>query len=88
MCVKCIVDSGHNSAIATLLATETTAANHAIQFMTDPANHVELTDAEQTAIIDLSQKMCDWAKLMYQWVEDINNTVRPIAIAHSYPNKR
>lgn len=88
MCVKCIVDSGHSTAAALMLVNEIKSGQTAVAYLTDPANHIELTEAEHQAIVDLSQRECDWVGPIYGWIKDINDTLRPIAIAHSYPNKK
>ena len=92
MCVKCVVDSGHSGAMAQFLSHEQTGWQKAIDELYsldakgEPVYH--LTDIEKQAIVDLSQKMCDWATEMYDWIKEGNDVLRPIAIAHSYPNKQ
>lgn len=92
MCVKCTVDSGHSGAMAQFLAHEQVGWQKTIEelYSTHPNNGTPvytLTEVEKQAVVDLSQRMCDWATKMYEWVKDGNDTLRPIAIAHSYPNK-
>jgi hypothetical protein len=86
MCVKCIVDSSHNNAAATMLIMETTGWERALDHMFDPKNGIELTDEEHQAIIDLSQKMCDWAAVMQKWIAEGAEVMGKLAKAHSYPN--
>ena len=87
MCVKCIVDGQHNSAAAKMFVAELEGWDRTIQYLTDRAD-VHLTDEEHQKIIDLSGKMCDWADVIYKWVKEGNDVLRPIAIAHSFPNKK
>lgn len=88
MCVKCIVDSSHNNAAAGMLIHETDGWGKAIDFMFDPKNKITLTDEEHAAIIDLSQKMCDWADVMLKWIAGGSETMQKLAKAHSYPNHK
>lgn len=74
--------------MASAYIAEVDSINKVVQFFTDPANHIELSDAENQAIVDVSGKMCDWATELYAWIVEMNNAIRPIAIAHSYPNKK
>ncbi len=91
MCIKCVVDSGHSGAMAQMLAHEQAGWENAVNqlYALDAKGEpiYRLTDVEKQAIVDLSQRECDWATEMYQWIQDGNGVLRTIAIAHSFPNK-
>ena len=84
MCIKCIIDSGHNGVVANLMANEMKVYEKTISALFAPG--IKLTDEEHKALIDLSQEWCDFAEVALEKIEQWGYKLRPIAIAHSFPN--
>lgn len=84
MCVKCIIDSGHNGVVATLMANEMKVYEKTINALFGPG--IRLTDDEHQKLVDLSQEWCDFAEESLEKIEQWGYKLRPIAIAHSFPN--
>lgn len=92
MCTKCVIDSGHLSAVAVWLSLEVQSFKGTIAdlFKADPAGVAvhTLTDAEHTEIVKISQEWCDLAEKIEKRVEDWNYRLRTITEAHSYPHTK
>lgn len=84
-CPKCVIDGGKVRAAAIHLKESAEVWAKTIEELYDPAKSATpLTDAEKASIVAESQAWCDLADKINTAIQDSNDTLCAIAVAHSH----